>query len=119
VGLLCANKNIIVEDVLYDSQDLYDFKGGMTENYVCQQLTRNSYTCYSWQSDGVAEIDFIIQRDKNLVPVEVKSSENRQAKSLALFMKRYNPEYAVKISTNNFGFEKGVKTIPLYATFCL
>ena len=119
VGLLCANKNILAEDVLFDSEDLYDFKGGMTENYVCQQLIGSGYTCFSWQSSGVAEIDFVIQRGKNIIPIEVKSAENTQAKSLALFMKKYKPEYGIKISTNNFGFVNGVKTIPLYATFCL
>ena len=119
VGLLCANKNIVAEDILYDSEDLYDFKGGMTENYVCQQLTSKSYACYSWQSDGIAEIDFVIQIGKDIIPIEVKSAENNQAKSLSLFMKKYSPAYGVKISTNNFGYAKGIKTIPLYAVFCL
>ena len=119
VGLLCANKNIVAEDILYDSEDLYDFKVGMTENYVCQQLTRKSYTCYSWQSNGIAEIDFVTQIGKDIIPIEVKSAENNQAKSLSLFMKKYAPAYGVKISTNNFGYANGIKTIPLYAVFCL
>ena len=120
IGLLCANKNIIAEDILYGSDDLNDFKGGMTENYVCQQLNRNGHICYSWHSEGIAEMDFIIQ-DANgkLIPIEVKSAANRQAKSLAAYIKKFNPEYAIKISANNFGFENGIKTIPLYAAFCI
>jgi predicted AAA+ superfamily ATPase len=120
VGLLCANKNILAEDILYGSKDLNDFKGGMTENYVCQQLSRNGHICYSWQSEGIAEIDFVIQDiNGKLIPIEVKSADNTQAKSLATYIKKFKPEYAIKISTNNFGFENGIKTIPLYAAFCI
>jgi predicted AAA+ superfamily ATPase len=119
VGLLCANKEIMPNDVLRGSRELDDFKGGMTENYVCQQLVRNGYTCYYWHSEGKAELDFVIQREGKLIPIEVKSAENRQAKSLTAYMKRFEPAYAIKISAGNFGFENGIKTIPLYAAFCI
>jgi predicted AAA+ superfamily ATPase len=119
-GLLCANKNIIAEDILYASDELNDFKGGMTENYVCQQLGANGHICYSWQSEGIAEIDFVMQDNNgNLIPIEVKSADNTQAKSLAVYIKHFKPEYAVKISAKNFGFENGIKSIPLYAAFCI
>ena len=52
VGLLCAKNNVQANDVLYSSSDLNDFKGGMTENYVCSQLTARGHECYTWQSDG-------------------------------------------------------------------
>jgi predicted AAA+ superfamily ATPase len=120
VGLLCANKNIIPEDILYESPDLNDFKGGMTENYVCQQLTCHNHILYTWHSEGIAELDFVFQDARGkLVPVEVKSADNTQAKSLNAYIKNHNPEYAIKLSTKNFGFENGIKTIPLYAAFCI
>ena len=119
VGLLCASKDVIVEDVLHSSPHISDFKGGMTENYVCQQLICNNHACYTWNSDGIAEMDFVIQRERELIPIEVKSSDNSQAKALSVFMRKYKPEYAIKISTNNFGFENNIKTIPLYAAFCI
>jgi len=119
IGLLCSIKNIAVEDILYNSPELSDFKGGMTENYVCQQLVNREHICYFWQSNGIAEIDFIIQRDRALIPIEVKSADNNQAKSLAVYMRKFEPEYAIKISTNNFGVENKIKTIPLYAAFCI
>ncbi|MCL1810315.1 MAG: DUF4143 domain-containing protein [Clostridiales bacterium] len=119
IGLLCAQKNIIAEDILFSSADLNDFKGGMTENYVLNQLTAGGHTCYSWQSDGIAEIDFVIQRGRELVPIEVKSAGNNQAKSLAVYMQKFKPEYAIKASSSNFGFENRIKTIPLYAAFCI
>lgn len=119
VGLLCAKKDVVAEDVLYLSEELNDFKGGMTENFVCCQLIANGYTCYYWLSLRGAEVDFIIQRAGKIIPVEVKSAENTKAKSLSVYIKTYKPEYSIKISGKNFGFENGIKTIPLYATFCL
>ena len=118
-GLLCAKNNVAHNDVLYNSAEILDFKGGMTENYVCCQLIGSGHICYTWQSGGEAEIDFVIQREGALIPIEVKSAENRKAKSLKIYMQRYKPGYAIKISADNFGFENGVKTIPLYAAFCI
>ncbi|MCL2201141.1 MAG: ATP-binding protein [Oscillospiraceae bacterium] len=119
VGLLCARNNILANEIIYGLDSLNDFKGGMTENYVCTQLIRNGHICYSWQSDGEAELDFVINREGGIIPIEVKSAENAKAKSLRTYMQRYKPDYAIKISTNNFGFENDIKTIPLYAAFCL
>jgi predicted AAA+ superfamily ATPase len=119
IGLLCAKKNIIAEDILYRSSELDDFKGGMTENYVCGQLIANGYPCYFWMSERGAEVDFIIQREGKVIPVEVKSSENTKAKSLNVYINTYKPVYAVKLTTKNFGFEDGKKSVPLYAAFCL
>lgn len=119
LGLLCAKKDLIATDILYMVEDLNDFKGGMAENYVNVQLLINGYRTYYWESERGAEIDFIIQREGKLIPIEVKSADNTRAKSLTVYMKTYNPEYAIKLSTKNFGFEDGKKTVPLYAAFCI
>lgn len=119
VGLLCAKKDIIAEDVLYQSDELNDFKGGMTENYVCSQLSSSGHKCFYWMSERGAEVDFVIQRSGRIIPVEVKSAENTKAKSLAVYMALYKPEYAIKLSAKNFGFEDNKKTVPLYAAFCI
>ena len=120
IGLLCAKKEIIPEDILYLSKELNDFKGGMTENYVNIHLNINGYTQYYWKAQrGTGEVDFIIMREGKIIPVEVKSADNTRAKSLEIYMKKYNPEYAVKISSKNFGFENNIKSIPLYAVFCI
>jgi len=119
VGLLCAKKDIVAEDVLYLSSELDDFKGGMMENYVCCQLAANQYKSYYWISDRGAEVDFIIQRDGKIIPIEVKSADNTKAKSLNVYRDVHKPEYAIKLSTKNFGFEDGKKTVPLYAAFCV
>lgn len=119
VGLLCAKKDIVPEDILYLSEELNDFKGGMVENYVCAQLTVSGYTSYYWISERSAEVDFIIQRQGQIIPIEVKAADNTRAKSLGVYMQMFKPEYAIKLSTKNFGFEDGKKTVPLYAAFCI
>ncbi|MBK5247364.1 MAG: ATPase, partial [Peptostreptococcaceae bacterium] len=66
-----------------------------------------------------AEVDFIIQRDGKIIPIEVKSADNTKAKSLKIYMDINKPEYAIKLSAKNFGFEDRKKTVPLYAAFCI
>ncbi|WP_418596881.1 ATP-binding protein [Phascolarctobacterium succinatutens] len=119
VGLLCAKKDIIANDILYMVDELNDFKGGMTENYVHNQLKINDYTTYYWESDRGAEIDFVIQREGKLIPIEVKAADNTRAKSLKLYMDRFEPAYAIKLSTKNFAQEDNKLIIPLYAAFCI
>lgn len=119
LGLLCAKKNLTANDILYMAEEINDFKGGMAENYVHVQLTINGYASYYWESGRSAEIDFIIQHDGRLIPIEVKSADNTKAKSLKLYMETYKPAYAMKLSAKNFSFENGIKTVPLYAAFCI
>ena len=118
-GLLCAKKGLMPEDILFMNNELDDFKGGMTENYVNTQLTGAGYKTYYWESDRGAEIDFVIQREGDIIPVEVKAADNTKAKSLKVYMDRFSPAYAVKASAKNFGYEDNKKIIPLYSVFCL
>ena len=119
LGLLCAKKDLAANDILYMVEEINDFKGGMTENYVNVQLSINGYHTYYWMSERGAEIDFIIQRDGLLIPLEVKSADNTRAKSLKVYMDTYKPAYAIKLSSKNFGFEDNKKIVPLYAAFCI
>lgn len=119
LGLLCAKKDLAADDILYMVEEINDFKGGMAENYVNVQLSINGYNTYYWESKRAAEIDFIIQRDGKLIPIEVKSADNTRAKSLKVYMDTYNPAYAIKLSTKNFTFEDNKKIVPLYAAFCI
>lgn len=119
LGLLCAKKELAANDVLYMVEEINDFKGGMAENYVNTQLITNGYTTYYWESERGAEIDFIIQREGQLIPIEVKSADNTRAKSLKVYMAAHKPAYAIKLSAKNFSFEDGKKTVPLYAAFCI
>ena len=119
LGLLCAKKDLAANDILYMVEEINDFKGGMAENYVNVQLVINGYKTYYWQSDRGAEIDFIIQREGQIIPIEVKSADNTKAKSLNIYVKSYNPVYAIKLSAKNFDFKDNKKIVPLYAAFCI
>ena len=119
LGLLCAKKDLTADDILYMVEEINDFKGGMAENYVNVQLSINGYRTYYWESERGAEIDFIIQREGQLIPIEVKSADNTRAKSLKLYMDTYKPAYAIKLSAKNFGFDDNKKIVPLYAAFCI
>lgn len=119
LGLLCAKKDLVANDILYMVEELNDFKGGMAENYVNVQLSINGYNTYYWESERGAEIDFVIQRDGQIIPIEVKSADNTRAKSLKVYMDAYKPAYAIKLSAKNFGFEDDKKIVPLYAAFCI
>lgn len=119
MGLLLAKKDLAANDILYMVDEINDFKGGMAENYVNMQLTISGYNTYYWMSERGAEVDFVIQRDERLIPIEVKSADNTKAKSLKVYMDTYKPDYAIKLSAKNFGFEDGKKTVPLYAAFCI
>lgn len=119
LGLLCAKKDLSANDVLYMVEEINDFKGGMAENYANVQLGINGYRTYYWESERGAEVDFVIQREGHIIPVEVKSADNTRAKSLKVYMETYQPAYAIKLTAKNFGFEDGKKSVPLYAAFCI
>lgn len=93
--------------------------GPLTENYVANELRVNGYDLYYWESEGKAELDFVIQKDIDIVPIEVKSSIHIKSRSLDLYINKYNPKYAIRISEKNFGFENNIKSVPLYAVFCI
>lgn len=120
IGLLAAQKDIRAEDIFYMETELADFKGGMTENYVDTQLVGAGFRPYFWRNDkGTREVDFVIPWKGKIIPIEVKSGENVTAVSLNEYMRLYRPPFAIRISDENFGLANGVKSVPLYAVFCI
>ncbi len=105
------------KDIIFDN--LLQYKGVIAENYVATQLLVNEHTLIYWESGNKAEIDFIIYNDDGIIPVEVKANDNVGSQSLKIYMNRYNPKYGIRISSKNFGFTNNIKSIPLYATFCI
>ena len=120
VGLLCAAKKISEDDILFMEEELSDFKGGMTENYVNSQLIAAGLQTFFWRNEkGTAEVDFVANLDGKLIPMEVKSGKRVNAASLKEYIRKYAPEYAIRFSMKNFGMENGIKSVPLYAVYCL
>ena len=95
------------------------FKGAIAENYVAQAFSTNNISLYYWNSGNKAEIDFLLYNKDGIIPVEVKAGDNTQSKSLNVYKEKYNPKYCIRLSAKNFGFKNGIKSIPLYATFCI
>lgn len=116
-GLLCAKSKVSIEDLLYESPAISEFRGGLCENYVFNQLQMKNYELYFYQENNL-EIDFILVKDNQMIPIEVKSSRHTESKSLNAFMRKHQTG-AIRISTKNFGFENGIASVPLYAVFCL
>ena len=119
VGLLNAKSAVPKNIVLTGSGFGAEAKGAMTENYVAQELAFNGNALFYWESKGKAEVDFLLQSGQGIIPLEVKAAENVQSKSLKEFVKRYSPAFSIRISAKNFGFENNIKSVPLYAVFCI
>jgi len=120
IGLLCSKLGIAPQLILSENKKMNFFKGSMLENYVATALISNGFECFYWESDGKAEVDFVIQTNAGeCIPVEVKSSDNVRSKSLNQYILKYHPVFSIRISTKNFGIENGIKSIPHYACFCI
>lgn len=120
VGLLCNKFGIPANIVIVENDNMNDFKGALAENYVCNSLVQCGLKPYYWESNGKAEVDFVVQdKEGNIIPIEVKSSIHTRSKSLNVFKSLYKIPYSIRVSTKNFGFENDIKCIPLYSVFCL
>lgn len=119
-GLLCSKLDIAANVVVNTPLSFEGFKGALAENYIMQALAANGIHSYYWSSPGKAEVDFVFQDNQgNVIPLEAKSAENVRSKSLRTFRNIYKPEYVYRVSARNFGFENGIKSVPLYAVFCI
>lgn len=119
VGILNNILKLKIEDILNDNVSLY--KGVIAENYVANQLVCNQFDLYYYRSDNTSEVDFLLYTKNGIIPLEVKAGSATQSKSLKLYIEKYHPKYAIRISTKDFGFDPktNMKSIPLYATFLL
>lgn len=117
VGLLGALSELDAESILEGNAVFKEFKGALTEQYVLQQLVADTaYTPYYFGTDSnTFEMDFTVQKGRQIVPIEVKAETNQQAKSLKVYCQKYKPEYAVRISMNQYKEEAWLVNLPLYA----
>jgi len=116
-GLLTSLSQTKFSDIM-QSRDLI-YRGFLSENFVAQMLYTHKHNLYFWRSANRAEIDFILDTEEGIIPVEVKASDNVRSKSLSVYMEKYKPIYAIRISARNFGFTNGIKSVPLYAAVFL
>ena len=117
VGLLGCMAGLR-QEILLDGNHLFtEFKGALTEQYVCQQLkTIPDLTVYYYTNDrGSCEIDFVVDTGKQIVPVEVKAEVNLRAKSLKTYREKFAPEISVRTSMADYKREEWLVNLPLYA----
>jgi len=119
VGMLTMHSGLPAQMLLTSIETNNTFLGAIAENYVAQTFTAKSIPLFYWKSDDSAEIDFVIQKDEHVIPVEVKKGLRTRSGSMAVFVKKYHSPYVIRISQKNFGFENNVKSIPLYAAHCI
>jgi predicted AAA+ superfamily ATPase len=117
VGLLVMKSGLSHQTILSDGDNI--FMGAVAENYVAQQLAANGHNLFYWESKNTAEIDFVLQSNSDIIAIEVKKGVKTKSKSLGLFIEKYNPTYAIRISAKNFGKTDKIISVPLYAVWCL
>lgn len=116
VGLLSAMCFLDVSVLLEKNRIFTEFKGALTEQYVLQELRNNeeSYIGYWTNERSTAEVDFVVQSNNRVIPIEVKAETNVRSKSFKYFYDKFEPEYAVRSSMLQYSKESWLDNIPLY-----
>ena len=92
-----------------------EFKGALAENFALQSIiTRFDVLPRYWTSKAKAEVDFILQHDNDIYPIEVKSSENVKSRSLRIYINQYKPRFGIRLSLRNLKYDNGILNIPLF-----
>ena len=115
-GLLYTMLHLNKKQLLTDEK----IKEVLYENHLASTLSDGGYTLYYYQSEGKAEVNFVVQnRNGQIIPIELTTRSNSKAKSLAVLMKKFTIIQAYRITENNFSTKKEIRYIPVYAAFCL
>jgi predicted AAA+ superfamily ATPase len=116
IGLMSAMAKMEAKVLLEGSSIFEEFKGSLTEQYVLQQLvTKDNLVITYWSAErSDAEIDLLIQREGQVIPIEVKATENLKAKSLKSFYEKFNPKTAIRTSLSDYRKESWLTNVPLY-----
>lgn len=117
VGLLSTLAKTTYQD-LQLSEDK-TFRGALTENYIAQTLISNNHDLVYFKPSQTMEIDFLLNEEGEIIPIEVKSGIHIKSRSLSNYLIKYKPKYAMRVSARNFGFNNNIYSIPLYAAFCI
>lgn len=114
VGLLGAMSRLTPKTILHGNDLFQEFKGSITENYMAQELIHSQYPLYYWTSGGEAELDFVIEHEEFIYPLEVKSGQSTKKKSLQIYGEKYHPKVLIRASPKNLALDGHIFNCPLY-----
>jgi len=115
VGLLCAMGGLTPEILLKENDLFLEFKGIISEQFILQQLVSQSYQAFYWNPENArSEVDFVIQKDNIVIPIEVKSVTNLKSRSLRVYFEKYQPKVCIRTSLSGYQKQDWVQNIPLY-----
>ena len=106
--------HLSAKTLLHGNELFQEFRGAIVENYVAQELNSSHYPLFYWTSEGKAELDFIIEQDDFIYPLEVKSGNSSKKKSLRVYGDMYHPEMLIRISPMNLRKDGDILNCPLY-----
>lgn len=116
VGLLGAMAHLSPKTLLHENELFQEFRGAIAENYVAQELVQSQYLLFYWTSEGKAEVDFILEQEALIYPLEVKSGNSSKKKSLRVYGDTYSPKMLIRCSPMNLRKDGDVLNCPLYLT---
>jgi hypothetical protein len=114
VGLLGAMSHLSAKTLLHENELFQEFRGAIVENYVAQELVHSHYPLFYWASEGKAELDFIIEQEDLIYPLEVKSGDSSKKKSLRVYGDTYHPKMLIRSSPMNLRKDGDILNCPLY-----
>lgn len=113
---MCTMGNLHQTIMIKDHNLYTEFNGMITEQFVLQQLITSSFKPFYWNPEmGISEVDFVIQRDNQFIPNEVKLNENLKSRSLNSYYERYKPDTCIKTSLSSYKKQEWMENIPLYS----
>ena len=114
IGLLNAMGELDQKILLEKNAILKEYKGALTEQFVCQQLFPKKELFYWSASNATAEVDFVIQHQNEIIPIEVKAEENLKSKSLKVYVDKFKPETTYRTSMSKFRKDEWLTNVPIY-----
>ena len=115
VGLMCALGGIGPEIILHGNDLFVEFKGTISEQFILQQLVSYAYQPFYWAPENAkSEIDFLIQKENQIIPIEVKSAENVKSRSLRVYFDKFHPQLSIRTSLSGFKKQEWMENIPMY-----
>ena len=115
VGLLGAMSQLRPQVLLEKDTLFKEFRGAMTENYIAQAMTQYiEHDLFYWESDGKAEVDFVVDIEGRLLPIEVKAEQSKRKRSLQVYRDKYKPALALRVSSMNIDNQGDFINLPLY-----